>query len=165
MMNVHKVQGGLGFSDENLVDGFDFTYVWRPRIDGEAIKFENVNSKHRWPSGRQLLNIFSKKHAVADDFLMPWLQHGAPLFPENFDAESDSDSSWSDSSSSKSQRRRGYKTYDKCGFVNTALMAFRCKSRQEVEEKFGEQNFRVFSEMRRKFWYIDPPKSKFWVEI
>ena len=34
-----------------------------------------------------------------------------------------------------------------------------------VEEKFGEQNFRVFSEMRRKFWYIDPPKSKFWVEI
>ena len=26
----------------------------------------------------------------------------------------------------------------------------------EVEEKFGEQNFRVFSEMRWKFWYYNP---------
>ena len=34
-----------------------------------------------------------------------------------------------------------------------------------VEEKFGEQNFRVLNEMRRTFWYIYPPKSKFWVEI
>ena len=25
--------------------------------------------------------------------------------------------------------------------------------------------FRVLSEMRGRFWYIDPPKSKFWVEI
>ena len=34
-----------------------------------------------------------------------------------------------------------------------------------VEEKFGEQNFRVFSEMRGKFLYIDPSKSKTWDKI
>ena len=35
----------------------------------------------------------------------------------------------------------------------------------EVEEKFGEQNFRVLSEMREKFLYMDPTKSKILVEI
>ena len=29
-----------------------------------------------------------------------------------------------------------------------------------VEEKFGEQNFRVFSEMQGKFWCIDPKNFK-----
>ena len=29
-----------------------------------------------------------------------------------------------------------------------------------VEEKFGEQNFRVFSEMRGKNWYYNPKKLK-----
>ena len=33
------------------------------------------------------------------------------------------------------------------------------------EEKFGEQNFWVFSEMRGKNLYIDPSKSQFWVKI
>ena len=28
----------------------------------------------------------------------------------------------------------------------------------QVEEKFGEHNFRVFGEMRAKFWYYDPKK-------
>ena len=34
-----------------------------------------------------------------------------------------------------------------------------------VEEKLGEQNFRVFSEMRGKILYIDPKNIKFGVEI
>ena len=34
-----------------------------------------------------------------------------------------------------------------------------------VEEKFGEQNFRVFGEMRGKFLYYNPKNSKFWVKM
>ena len=36
---------------------------------------------------------------------------------------------------------------------------------RRVEEKFGEQNFRVFSEMRGINLYIDPKNWKFWIEI
>ena len=34
-----------------------------------------------------------------------------------------------------------------------------------VEEKFGEQNFRVLGEMREKILYIDPTILQFWVEM
>ena len=49
------------------------------------------------------------------------------------------------------------------------LLAERWQSEHQdikiVEEKFGKQNFRVFSEMRGRFWDIDPTKYKIWIEM
>ena len=39
------------------------------------------------------------------------------------------------------------------------------KAQREVEEKFGEQNFRVFSEMRGQNLYVDSKNGNIWVEM
>ena len=36
---------------------------------------------------------------------------------------------------------------------------------ESVEEKFGEQNLRVFSKLRGKILYYDPKKSKLWIKM
>ena len=63
--------------------------------------------------------------------------------------------------------------FDVCIFMNRTSLEAIARGNElseddaddEAEEKFGEQNFRVLSEMRARFWYIDPSKSKFWIKI
>ena len=49
--------------------------------------------------------------------------------------------------------------------VNVNDWSMKALTAMKVEEKFGEQNFRVLSEMRGENLYIDPKKLKFRVKI
>ena len=58
-------------------------------------------------------------------------------------------------------------TKAECDKISTAEWTGNaCKATKSVvEEKFGEQIFRVLSKSEGKFWYIDQSKWKFWVKI
>ena len=67
---------------------------------------------------------------------------------------------------------RNSKNFAQGCYVFSAFTAFACLVSSKpstiwsrVEEKFGEQNFRVLSEMRGKNLYMDPTKYKIWIEM
>ena len=139
-------------------------------ISGGSIARVEVTSTH--PQLQCVYHTVASSPVYATSTQIEELRTAIQQFPltgalEHFSAEVKVISNWTDNALLTVTATPSLSGELRCAFqVLADLSGVRLlQDDDSVEEKFGEQNFRVCSEMRGKKLYIDPSKSKFLIKI